>query len=180
MIDRSKRTVESGYDRIADAYLAWGAGVEGDPRDRFLDQLIQRLFAGARVLDLGCGAGIPATKELADRFEVTGVDISRQQLLRAQANVPNARLVQGDFFELDVPDTSFDGIAALYSISHIPRAEHRDLFAKLARWLTPGGLFLATLGASDLPDRTESGSASRCSSAATTPPRTGDCSSTQD
>ena len=150
----SKRTVESGYDAIADAYLAWGAGVGSDPRDRFLDQLIQRLFAGARVLDLGCGAGIPATKKLADRFQVTGVDISRQQLLRAQANVPNARLVQGDFSELDFPDASFDGIAAFYSISHIPRTEHRDLFAKVARWLTPGGLFLATLGASDLPDRT--------------------------
>src|SRR6478609_4974056 len=99
MVDRRKQAVELGYDVVADAYLAWGTGVEGDPRDRFLDQLMQRLSAGARVLDLGCGAGIPATKKLADRFQVTGVDISRQQLLRAQANVPNARFVQGDFSE---------------------------------------------------------------------------------
>ena len=30
---------------------------------------------GARILDIGCGAGIPLTLALSNTFDVTGVDI---------------------------------------------------------------------------------------------------------
>jgi SAM-dependent methyltransferase len=54
--------------------------------------------------------------------------------------------MRADFADLDLPDTSFDGVTALYSIIHVPREEHAELFRKIARWLKPGGLFLANLG----------------------------------
>ncbi len=85
---------------------------------------------------------------------MTGADISHQQLLRAQANVPKATFIHGDFSELDFPDASFDGITSFYSIPHTPRDEHQELFHRVARWLTRGGFFLATVGADDLPDWT--------------------------
>jgi ubiquinone/menaquinone biosynthesis C-methylase UbiE len=109
---------------------------------------------GGRVLDLGCGAGLPSTKQLARRFEVVGVDISETQLRLAGKNVPSATFISADITQLEMPIGSFDGITALYSISHIPRDEHGALFARVARWLKPGGLFVASLGAAGSPDWT--------------------------
>jgi SAM-dependent methyltransferase len=125
--------------------------VVNDPRARFTDEFVRRLPDGARVLDLGCGAGIPSTRVLAERFEVTGVDVSEVQLQLARTNVPQATFVHGDFSDLAFPDEWFDGITAFYSISHVPRDEHTRLFACVAGWLKPGGLFLATLGAGESP-----------------------------
>ena len=144
--------VAAGYDRIAERYSRWAERIEGDPCDLIVAAFAARLPAGARVLDLGCGPGIPSTRALAERFEVTGIDISEKQIELARANVPGATLVHGDFTEVDLPDGSFDGVAAFYSISHAPREGHARLFARIARWLVPGGLFVASLGVADSPD----------------------------
>src|SRR5215469_3386579 len=49
-----KKLVESGYDRIAERYLAWGS--YPSPRLLYLQQVLDRLPDGAQVLELGCGA----------------------------------------------------------------------------------------------------------------------------
>jgi SAM-dependent methyltransferase len=139
---------------MADRFAEWGARVEGDPRDRFLDELVGRIAPGGSVLDLGCGAGLPSTRRLAETFRVVGVDISEAQIARARRNVPAAELIRANVLDLDLPDASFDGVCALYSISHVPRSEHGRLFAMVRRWLRPGGVFLASLGVGDLPDWT--------------------------
>jgi cyclopropane fatty-acyl-phospholipid synthase-like methyltransferase len=153
--DPRKRAVRAGYDAIADRYLAWGRLVCGDPRARFLDELLRRLPAGARVLDLGCGAGMPSTAALAERCEVVGVDISEQQLVRARTNVPDATFLHEDFADLELPAESYDAVTAFYSVSHVPRDEHAQLFERIAGWLVPGGWFLASLGVDDSPDVTQ-------------------------
>jgi SAM-dependent methyltransferase len=146
LLDLVKRIVEAGYDAIAEHYLAWSARIADDPRLHYLDRFDARLPDGAKILELGCGAGVPVTRRLAERHDVLGVDLSRQQLELARANVPGARFEQADMTALDFPDGTFDGIAAFYSILHVPRAEQPGLIAKIARWLKPGGLFLASLG----------------------------------
>jgi ubiquinone/menaquinone biosynthesis C-methylase UbiE len=154
MTDPRKATVQSGYDAMAERHLVWSRAIEGDPRDRFLNELARRLGDGARVLDLGCGAGVPSTNQLAERFEVVGADISEEQLRLARAQVPAATFVRGDMFELEFEGETFDGITAFYSISHVPREQHNELFTKVASWLRRGGFFLASLGAVDSPDWT--------------------------
>jgi cyclopropane fatty-acyl-phospholipid synthase-like methyltransferase len=154
MTDPRKAIVEAGYDALGERYLAWGHTIEGDPRNRFLNELTSRLHDGARVLDLGCGAGIPSTKQLAERFDVVGADISEEQLRLARANVPAARFVRSDLSELEFEDETFDAITAFYSISHIPREEHDALFKKISCWLRPGGFFLACLGVAATSDWT--------------------------
>jgi SAM-dependent methyltransferase len=152
--DERKAIVEAGYDAVAERYLAWIGRVEGDPRNRFLEAFSQLLPDGAAVLDLGCGAGVPSTRRLAERFDVVGVDISTAQLRLARENVPTARFVHGDASTVSFPDASFAGVVALYVISHVPRDEHADIFRRVAGWLQPGGVFLAVLGAGGLPDWT--------------------------
>ncbi|MEU3646900.1 class I SAM-dependent methyltransferase [Lentzea sp. NPDC034063] len=149
-----KRTVEDGYDAIAQRYLDWSAQIADDPRLRYLAAFDERLPSKAKVLELGCGAGVPCGRKLAERHDVLGVDLSQRQIDLARANVPEARFEKGDMTALDFPDGEFDGVAAFYSILHVPRAEQPALIAKIARWLKPGGLFLASLG-SGTPDVTE-------------------------
>ncbi|MBI4172502.1 MAG: class I SAM-dependent methyltransferase [Actinobacteria bacterium] len=119
--DPRKRTVQAGYDAMAEHYLVWGGEIEGDRRHRFLDEFARRLPDGARVLDLGCGAGIPTTKQLAGRFAVVGADISEAQLRLARANVPNATFIHGDFAELHFVDEEPEGeVAFLWVLAQKP------------------------------------------------------------
>ncbi len=153
MKDERRAIVAAGYDALGEAYLDWASGTH-DPRERMLQEFSTRLPSNARVLDLGCGAGIPSTKTLAERFVVTGVDISEEQVRAARRHVPDASFINADLSAIEFEPGSFDGVAALYSISHVPRQEHGGLFRRVHQWLVPGGLFLATLGASDSPDWT--------------------------
>jgi len=145
------KIVQRGYDLIAERYLAWGDLVEGDPRARYVGDFAQRLRRGAKVLDLGCGAGEPSTRFLAERFDVTGVDISSSQLRGAKQRLPKTSFIQADIARPMFRGAVFDGVVALYSISHIPRSEHDAVFRRIASWLKPGGIFLATLGAAQGP-----------------------------
>ena len=153
-LDERKQTVRTGYDALSNRFGEWMARVEGDPWERFLDDVAQRLPADASVLDLGCGNGAK-TARLAGRFEVTGVDISERQVELARAAVPGATFVQADFVELDFPAETFDAITALYSIVHVPRDEQKPLLARILRWLKPGGLFLASMSHVGGEDRTD-------------------------
>ncbi|HUY99353.1 MAG TPA: class I SAM-dependent methyltransferase [Thermomicrobiaceae bacterium] len=150
-----KRTVAHGYDRIGEAYAAGALAASGGDRARYLGLVGERLADGATVLDLGCGVGIPVARDLAARFDVTGVDISARNVALARRNVPAARFVHADMAALDLAPAAFDAVVAFYSIIHLPRAEHPIVLSKVARWLRPGGLFVASLGARDLAAGTE-------------------------
>lgn len=149
MSDPRTELVARGYDVIGDRFVEWRDRIVGDPRREWAHALASRLAPGARVLDLGCGAGVPDTQLLAERFRVTGVDISAEQIRRARASVPDAQFVQADFTSLELEDESFEAVAAFYSFNHVPRDLLPDLFARIHSWLAPGGLFLTALGTSD-------------------------------
>ena len=149
MSDPRTELVAHGYDEIADRFLDWRDRIVGDPRRQWLEELTSRLPAGARVLELGCGSGIPDTRLLAERFEVTGIDISAEQTRRARTNVPTADFVQADITDLTLEAGSCEAVVAVYSFNHIPRELLASVFAHVRSWLTPGGLFLASLGAGD-------------------------------
>jgi SAM-dependent methyltransferase len=141
------QVVRDGYDQIAERYLAWVRAERSDVRMRYTQRLLDTLPPGAEVLDLGCGAGGPTTKALAARFYLTGVDLSPRSIALARQHVPGARFLQANMAELDLPASSLDGVAAFYSLIHLPRDHHPALLARIASWLRPGGVLVATLGA---------------------------------
>jgi SAM-dependent methyltransferase len=138
-----KRTVEAGYDRVAERYLA-----SKDPEDpatlSVLEELARDLPPAAPVLDLGCGAGVPVTCWLAQPHAVTGVDVSARQLDLARQHIPAADFVKADMTDLSFEPESFDAVVAFHSIIHVPRSEHPALLGKIHRWLRPSGAFFAT------------------------------------
>jgi ubiquinone/menaquinone biosynthesis C-methylase UbiE len=144
-----KEVVKASYDLIANRYLAWINEIQGDPRLRFLDNLMVRLPTHPKVLDLGCGAGVPCTALLAQHGDAIGVDLSTSQIELARQKVPAARFYKADMSTLELPPASFDAVTAFYSIAHLPRNEHGALFQRIAMWLRPGGHFLAALGTGD-------------------------------
>lgn len=150
-----RRLVRRGYDVLGGRYHEWTSA--NDPRYRLdhLEQLVARLEAGSRVLELGCGPGLPVAQELAPDHVYVGVDVSLTQLRLSRANAPCALLVLADMDDLAFAPASFDAVVAFYSIIHVPRAAHADLFGRIADWLRPGGLFVANLGARDDPGSTD-------------------------
>jgi SAM-dependent methyltransferase len=148
-----KRIVQDGYDVLAEAYLRVRSTDSEDVR--LLGELSTRLPDGARVLDAGCGAGVPVASILSERFQVVGVDISERQVALARETVANAEFIQADLVTLDLPNASFDAIVSYYAIIHVPREEHPALLANFRRMLAPGGLLLISMGAGDNPDDTE-------------------------
>lgn len=151
---RQRALVRDGYDAISLAY-------RGDDGDRaassaedvsryagWVAELAGLLRPGARVVDLGCGAGIPGTRQLASHgLQVLGVDFSAVQLRRAQRLVPAARFVQADMAALGLRPASADAVVAFYSLIHVPVADQQALFPRIRDWLRPGGYLLAIVGA---------------------------------
>jgi SAM-dependent methyltransferase len=149
--DPRTQIVADGYDAIGETFAAWRERAVGDPRREWEDELVSRLTDGARVLELGCGGGAPETKRLAQRFAVTGVDISPRQVERARAAIPEAQFICADFTELELPAASFDAACCFYGLNHVPRELLAPLLATVHEWLATGGWFLAGFGASDNP-----------------------------
>src|SRR4051812_24743927 len=149
----AKSLVKSGYDTIAAQYT--GSRKEDTDDVRLLHELMERLPDGAKVLDAGCGSGIPIAKLLSRRFNVAGVDFSETQVRLARQAVPQAQFICQDMTELAFPAATFDAICSYYAIIHVPREEHQRLLLNFYRMLKPNGFALLCLGAGDLLEGTE-------------------------
>jgi cyclopropane fatty-acyl-phospholipid synthase-like methyltransferase len=147
-----KRIVAAGYDRIAARLAAWATHTRTEERARYTTLLLAALPEGANVLELGCGDGGPTTRALADRFRLTGVDLSAEQITRARQHVPRGTYIRADMTALRFAPASFDAVAAFYSIIHVPREEQPALLRRIAGWLCPGGLLVASFSARDNPN----------------------------
>jgi SAM-dependent methyltransferase len=149
--DPRTQIVADGYDAIGETFAAWREEIVGDPRREWEDELVARLQPGARVLELGCGPGTVETRRLAQRFAVTGVDISPRQVERARTAIPEAEFLCVDFTELELPPDSLDAAVAFYTFNHVPRELLSPLLASAYGWLVPGGWLMVAFGTSDNP-----------------------------
>ena len=133
--------VRKGYDQCAGRYEE----IRSHNLEPRLEFLIERLDPGSKVLDLGCGPGIPIARELSNHFKVTGVDISEEMIRRAQHNVPKASFLHADVLTVSLPELAYDAVVSFYAIFHIPREQHNLLFSRIYSWLRNGGYLLVTL-----------------------------------
>ena len=141
-----KKIVREGYDKLSYDYRSDETEDDYGAYSEWIDILRQHLPAGAPVLDLGCGCGLPATKLLAETFDVTGVDFSPVQIQRAEQFLPGANFICADISNVDLPDEQFAAVVSFYTIIHMPLDEHRGLFEKCADWLRPRGYLMFIVG----------------------------------
>lgn len=146
------RTVAAGYDTVADRYAGLEEAASEWPRTRRVAELARRLPAGAMVLELGCGNGVPVARDLVRAgFAVTGLDVSEEQIRRARHAVAHASFVVADMLSADLPEAAFDAVVCLYAIDHVPREHHADVFRRVFTWLREGGLALFAVEDADQP-----------------------------
>lgn len=99
-------------------------------------------LAGARLVELGCGAARLA-RELLERHpdaELIGLEVDERQLAKNLA-APQERLqfVGAGAEAIPFPDAHFDGALMLKSLHHVPMARMADALAEIRRVLRPGG-----------------------------------------
>jgi thioredoxin reductase/SAM-dependent methyltransferase len=99
-----------------------------------------------RALDVGCGEGADAVW-LAERgWQVTGVDISSVAVQRATEHAAAAGLAdritfsQADLRKEPPGEQAYDLVSAHFM--HLPSEVRRELYARLAAAVTPGGTLL--------------------------------------
>jgi len=140
-----KDVVRRGYDAVSVRYDEWS---DGETKySGWLAEIGDRIPEGASVLDLGCGSGLPVARDLAFAgCHVLGVDISGVQIQRAQELVPAAKFLQADISCVDFESESFDAVVSFFALIHLPLGDQLPLLHRIAGWLRPGGLFVATTG----------------------------------
>ena len=143
----SQSDLESSYDRIAAEYrVEYGDELTNKPFDcRMLNWLIDKVNGLGSICDMGCGPGQVAKYLNAQRAEACGVDLSAEMIRQAHLLSPEIRFVQGDMLSLDnIADSSLGGIAAFYSLVHIPRKFMVQALTEFKRVLRPDGTLLVT------------------------------------
>src|ERR1044071_9849864 len=137
--------LQSSYDRVAADYAGqFRDELDGKPFDRkMLDWLAEKVGGSGVICDMGCGPGQVARYLHGRGVEACGVDFSPAMVREARRLNPEVDFRQGDMLALsDVEADAYGGIAAFYSIVHIPRQRLSQALREFARVLRPRGVLL--------------------------------------
>ena len=142
---------QASYDQVAKEYAEkFKDEMDDKPFDRdCLDRLAREVGGLGPICDMGCGPGQIARYLHRQGVDTLGIDLSPRMVAEAQRLNPNIHFHQGDMLALPDADNTYGGIAAFYSIIHIPRVKVIDALRELKRVLKPGGVLLITFHIGD-------------------------------
>lgn len=147
MTDDSKYLVKFGWNEYAKRASNERRIFE---EHEYLINFINQLKPKSKILDVGCGSGIPITKYLIDKgFEVTGIDLSDAQIKKAKEKLPKGKFLEMDLENINFNDDSFDTIVCLHSIYHTPKINHFSTLKKFYETLKTNGFLIITTGCED-------------------------------
>lgn len=133
----------AGYEEVAEVFMAQrsasriGAEVVRD--------WATGLSAGAAVLDLGCGHGVPVSEALIDAgHRVYGIDASPTLVAAFRRNFPGMSVECAPVQSSGFFGRKFEGVVAWGLMFLLPPGEQRVLIQKVSDVLTEGGQFLFT------------------------------------
>ena len=130
--------------RLKTTWMTGDYDVFSRPMQKGAEEFFARLGVkpGARLLDVGCGAGQLALIAARSGANVTGCDIATNWIEKARARAAaeglTAKFEEGDAESLPYPDASFDVVASVVGAMFAPRPER--VAAEFARVCRPGGM----------------------------------------
>lgn len=139
--------LQAGYDPVAEDYAReFCDEMSKKPFDRkMLDWLAEKVNGLGTICDLGCGAGQVAGYLFGRGASVCGIDLSSEMIKQARRLNPAIDFRQGNMLALtEVAENSFGGIAAFYSVIHIPRPSLVAALQEMKRVSRRGGRLLLT------------------------------------
>ena len=147
MIDELQNSydLQRSYDLVAKDYAEHFHNELNDkPFDRkMLDWLIEKTDNRGVICDVGCGPGQIARYLSNHGAKACGIDLSLEMVGQAKNLNPGIPFQQGNMLALtNIADNSFGGVAAFYSIIHVPRPELKTAFDELKRVLCSDGTLL--------------------------------------
>jgi SAM-dependent methyltransferase len=110
--------------------------------ERQMSRFIERLPAGARILELGCGAGGDSEALQALGFDVTPSDGSAAMAAEAERRLGRPVLVLP--FQQMRYEAEFDGIWANACLLHVQYSDLPDVLGRVISAIRPGGRFYAS------------------------------------
>ena len=135
----------NGYEEIAPIFIPGRGRNRSGVGASVVAEWSRLLPAGATILDLGCGTGIPISLTLvAHGCSVYGVDASPSMIAEFRANFPSGPVQCAAVEDSEFFGRTFDGVVA-WGLFFLLRAEVQlQLIAKVAAVLPSGGRFLFT------------------------------------
>lgn len=136
----------NGYEGVAAEFLAGRGSIHSAGIGvKTVRNWARTLPAGATVIDLGCGSGLPITKVLlTEGLKVYAVDAAPSLVRAFRHNFPNVAVnceaVQYSTFF----NRTFDGVLAWGVIFLLTPDEQRNVLQRVAGILAPGGRLLFT------------------------------------
>ena len=141
------------YDLIADWYASERSEQTGVPETAALASAIP---PRSRILDVGCGNGIPITQALLGAGHmVVGLDSSSAMLERLRVNCPETSAIRGVMQACPFASDSFDAAVAWGVMFHLSRENQIQAIESVSRVLKTGAPFLFTSGDVDDPEGKE-------------------------
>jgi 2-polyprenyl-3-methyl-5-hydroxy-6-metoxy-1,4-benzoquinol methylase len=132
----------NGYENIAEAFIRARRPSIGPTVVR---RWATGLQAGASILDLGCGSGVPISEALLQEgFTIHGVDASATLIAKFRERFPGVPVECSPVEESLFFNRSFDAAVAWGLMFLLPVDTQRSLIGKVARALNPHGQFLFT------------------------------------
>lgn len=144
----------AGYDAIAADYdRTFAAELDKQPLDRAMLAAFAEIVRdpGGPVAEVGSGPGRVTAHLHGLGVPVFGVDLSPAMVALARRTFPGLRFEQGSMTGLDLGDGTLGGLAAWYSLIHIPPERHPEVLAEFHRVLVPGGHLLLAFQVGDAP-----------------------------
>jgi len=107
-----------------------------------LSRFLTLLAPGAKVHELGCGAGAASAEMIARGFDVEPTDGSPEMAAEASRRLgrPVATLLFHDLSKVE----AYDAVWANACLLHVPRSELAQVLAQIWRALKPDGHFYAS------------------------------------